>query len=213
MLVPWELQQYLESLQHEYPGLPPNLANDPFLIPLHEPSKHDINAATIPSLRDTAAESGNLRYWLLTNENMWQGQHAVWDEVNAVMQSLATWFTLATDHATSPEGADDPITTDTEMCLWNTANLLRRRIVLPELPEGPEPYSAVKPGLLSLREALLFRSWAFQSPAPLAHGHDDLQPNEDWHPIFPENYTFSDELFWEEGDEGEWVGEGAPVWH
>lgn len=37
----------------------------------------------------------------------------------------------------------------------------------------------------------------------------------DQHALFSEEgvlYPFPDELFWQDGDEGEWDGDGVPVW-
>ncbi len=62
VIVPWALEDYLLStLPQQYGDLPSHFTNFKPLIPVHDGSKYDPSTAILPSLQDTASESGNLR--------------------------------------------------------------------------------------------------------------------------------------------------------
>ena len=197
--MPWALEDYLLStLPQQYGDIPSAL------IPVHDAAKHDPYTAILPSLRDTASESGNLRYWVVTNESMWAQQHRVLDETAELIWSLFYWF--------SSQASDSMrIETDKSTCKWYLARSFRRRIVLPEV----SAHSSVnmKAGLPSLRDTLLFRPWAFASP----HLVDRQLRREEYecHELFNDAwvlYPFPDDLFWHASDEGTWDEEGIPSW-
>lgn len=89
MVVPAELEA------HIYDSILPqmNLDYQP-LIPVHDPSKHDPQNARLPSLPVSDHDSGNLRYWIVSNESMWAGQHAL-DDLSRALWCLDTWFRYA----------------------------------------------------------------------------------------------------------------------
>lgn len=184
------------------------------LIPVHDTATHNPATATLPSLQETVAESGNLRYWAITNENMWAGQHRVLDEISEIIWSFFHLFSLdaLTDFATG-NGVD------AELCVWELARSFRRRIVLPEVPaEDAQRASTLsrRAGFPTLRESLLFRPWVFYTPKQPDREYVELMNDEDPpHEFFDEDnvrYPFPDHLFWKVGDEGEWEGEGVPIW-
>ena len=206
-MVPWALEDYLLSLlPQQYSDIPQHFNNFRPLIPVHDTSKYDPSTAVLPSLLDTSSESGNLRYWVITNESMWAQQHRVMDEMAELMWSLFNWFNQAFGNGTNMTGEPE--------CKWHLAQSLRRRIVLPEV----SPYSsfAMKAGLPTLRETLLFRPWAFATPITLDRRRSgDPDQGEDCHELFKEEcflYPFSDDLFWHESDEGNWNEAGFPSW-
>ena len=213
VVVPGSLENYiLSTLPQDY-DLPSHFTDFKPLIPVHDASEHDPFTAIIPSLHDTAAESGNLRYWVITNESMWAHQHRVLDEFAELMWSMFHWF----HHAMGSTGRDDGrMNTDKFDCIWRLARSFRRRIVLPEITDDQSHSEAMKPGLPSLRETLLFRSWAFKdtiTPERQVVG-SDVEHGEP-HELFADErflYPFDDDLFWKEGDEGEWDGDGVPSW-
>ena len=72
----------------------------------------------------------------------------------------------------------------------------------------------MKSGLPSLREALLFRPWAFASPLTLDRHAIDHE-HQYCHGLFNDGwvlYPFPDDLFWNASDEGTWDEEGVPCW-
>ena len=93
------------------------------------------------------------------------------------------------------------------------ARTFRRRIILPYVHDRPGRNT----GLLPITEALLFRRWALATPVTIERDIDDggLDNSRNAHPMYSEEgvlYPFADELFWKEGDEGEWDGDGVPMW-
>lgn len=209
--VPFGLENYLLNLlPQEYDDLPSHSTDFKPLIPVHDSSKYDPSTASLPSLRETASENGNLRHWVITNESMWASQHRVLDEFAELMWSLFYWFIQA---IRSRPGAGVSKLHDEFLSCWRLARSFRRRIVLPEFPfSGPQPVR-MKSDLPSLREALLFRPWAFISPAKPYR--DFTSEDDNKHELFDEEgalYPFPDKLFWDPSDEGTWGEEGVPEW-
>lgn len=211
LAIPWQLENFLTSeLPNQYPDFPGHFTAFKCLIPVHDAATYDPATATLPSLQDTIAESGNLRYWVITNESMWAGQHRALDEISEVIWSFFHWFAEKPLVDIAP--SNDKVTHN--FC-WELARSFRRRIVLPEVP-ADNICSAHTPsrrmGLPTLRESLLFRPWVYHTPKN-PHSWDDREDRA--HPLFDEDkfrYPFPDHLFWEEGDEGEWDEEGVPAW-
>ena len=204
VIVPWALEDYLlTTLPQQYGDIPLHFTGFRPLIPVHDASRYDASTSVIPSLQDTASESGNLRYWVITNESMWAQQHRVIDEMAELMWSLFHWFNQIS-------GATR-FGTDNSECKWYLARSYRRRIVLPDV--SARSSFTMKTGLPSLRETLLFRPWAFASPVTL----DRYSPGTDYdcHELFNDAwvlYPFPDDLFWQASDEGSWDEEGVPPW-
>lgn len=203
LMLPWALENYLLSkVPQDYADLPLHFSNFRALIPMHDPSKYDPAAATLPSLRDTASEKGNLRYWVITNESMWANEHRVLDEFAELMWSFSRWFYQCA--MASDTNANMSLSTDSEWCCPGLAKYFRHRIVLPEIPDNQTDPLATKLDRLSLREALLFRSWAFDTPA-VPPWKNMVVGDDGRHPLFDEQavlYPFPDDLFWDPQDEG-----------
>jgi len=191
VIIPTGLEDYLTNvLPQEYSSLSWHTPRFRCLIPVHDPSKHDPQTTPIPSLRDTAGESGNLRFWTITNESMWAGQHPALDETADVLWPLFLWLN---QRATPNKG---PLGTDQSDCVWHLARYFRRCL----LPESGE--------------ANIFRAWALQNPIMPNRENSGTTADES-HDLFADErflYPFPDELFWQAGDEGEWVGVGVPPW-
>ncbi|KAL9632676.1 MAG: hypothetical protein Q9164_005168 [Protoblastenia rupestris] len=193
LIIPPDLEHYiLHTLSVQYPDLPYHFTETPCLIPLHDPTTHDPVTSNIPSLHDTGNESGNFRYWVITNESMWAGQHRVMDEI---AEMLWTFFHWLMQQSLTP--GLDVNTFDVE-CVYHVARSFRRRIVLPEISEHED----LGPGLPSKREATLFRPWALVSPNMPDR---EFAMEDRSHPLFADElvrYPFEDELFWK-GDKEE----------
>lgn len=206
VIVPWALEDYLLStLPQQYGDVPSHFTDFKPLIPVHDASKYDPATAILPSMRDTASESGNLRYWVITNESMWAQQHRVLDETAELMWSLFQWF-----HHVS---GSTWVGTDKPACKWHLARSFRRRIVLPEVSDHSS--ITMKSGLPSLRETLLFRPWAFSSPITVDRRAPSPGQKSRCHELFNDAwvlYPFPDDLFWHSSDEGAWDEEGVPSW-
>lgn len=196
--IPHDLELHLRDLSsHE---IHPIISTPTHLIPVHDPSRNYTNNALLPSLGTTATdESGNLRYVVITNESMWAGQHRVLDEISEIYWILFRWLNT---RALAPDQSG----TESTECLFHVADALRRR-VLPEYiidDSGARSKPGATKSGLPIREALLFRAWAFSKTAPCFTIND--QDNAAAHRLFDEeaiSYPFPDELFWHDGDEGE----------
>ena len=217
-MLPYELENFiLNDIPNQHADLPQHYTAFRPLIAVHDPTTHDPTASTLPPLHDTANESGNLRYWVITNESMWAGQHRAIDEIAEVLWAFFHWLNQETRKGV--EAFTDGEGTDVNHCVWHLARSFRRRIVLPEVPSDEFLQTSTltrRVGLPTPRESLLFRPWVFYTPKvpyrDLAVEEDSIWPP---HRLFDELqclYPFPDELFWEEGDEGEWDGDGVPVW-
>ena len=203
VVVPWALEDYLLStLPEQYGDIPQHFIDSRPLIPVHDASKHDPSTAVLPPLQETAHESGNLRYWVITNESMWAQQHRVMDEMAEQMWSLFHWFNVAFNAAT--------IGINESERKWYLARSFRRRVVLPEVSATSS--ASMKAGLPSLREALLFRPWAFATPIVPYRSHVQRGTA---HELFNDawvRYPFDDSLFWQASDEGIWDEGCMPSW-
>ena len=198
LLIPFDLENYLVNmLPSDYPDLPTSFTAKPVLIPVHDPARHDPNA-TLPSLVDVPTEAGNLRYWVLSNTNMWACQHRVMDEVFEVLWSLFHRFTESSKiHSANISGPE---------ATWYMAKSFRGRCVLPKVT-NPFTSSATTsrrvgaPSPLDAREAALFRAWIFAVPYYVPRDFID-----DWDErggMFDEEaymYPVPDELFWKDED-------------
>ena len=228
IVIPLELDSYLcdtvESL----------VADHRLLLQVHDRVKHHSRTARLPSLRDISGHKGNIRYWLITNNSMWTGQHPVLDEIYHILWIFFGWFDFVGFARRSHDPRALPFSTATPSCLFWVVQCLRRRL-------GPHPQVhhsdgdlRRRQGLLPLREALLFRSFVYQNPS-FAGGidawiHEGRQVDEDlpaglaeddyWHgesigpsPVdeSPRSVSKYDD-YWGDSDEGEWIGEGVPAW-
>lgn len=207
LIIPMTLQAYItDELGYQYDDLPDD-ALSLLLIPAHDPSKYDPATATLPSLRDTVNESGNIRYWLITNRSMWAGRHRLLDEVAELLLALFTWLarTGVVLHRNEPTN----LGTDNPECLWHLAQIFRRRLVLPETSNTLE-----RGQVLPEREARLFRAWALSSPpGPESYRSWDDNELHNSQDELTEEGDVADELFWKDGDQGTWDNEeGVPVW-
>ena len=143
LLIPAELESQLRDLIDSRTDV-----GHPWLIPVHDPSKHDSQAARLPSLPEYGHASGNPRYWVISNESMWAGRYQGFDDVSEVLLCLHRWFEFAglTRNESSTESPE---------CLFWIIQYLRRRL-------GPHPFASSiddhvrrKQGLPSLKEAQL----------------------------------------------------------
>ena len=209
--VPFGLENYLlTQLPQEYDDLPSHFTDHKPLIPVHDPNRYGSNHGNLPSLRDSASEAGNLRYWVITNESMWASQHRVLDEFAELLWPLFHWFNQA---FLSRPNAGVSVLEDNSVSCWRLARSFRRRIVLPEVSSNQAPPASMNSGLPSLRETLLFRPWALISPRKPDREYTSTQDGR--HNLFDEEavlYPFPDKLFWKPSDEGTWGDEGAPEW-
>lgn len=212
LVIPLALQTYItDELGHQYDDIQGNALSS-LIIPAHDTSKYDPSTATLPSLYDTSNESGNLRYWLITNKSMWAGQHRVLDEVAELLFLLVNWF--AKNRGVWTNDAALRYGTDTPECIWHISEFLRRRLILPETSNTVE-----RGQILPEREARLFRAWALtRPPRVVIHSaeeedeYDDSRMQKLQDELAKEG-DIADERFWKDGDEGIWDDEeGVPVW-
>ena len=218
VVVPWLLEDYLLNQLPPRYGLPPYFV-DPnatkVLMPLHDPNQYDPHVTGISSLHDTYDESGNLRYWVITNRSMWANQHELMDEFAELMWCIFKWFTSACNLDRDLNSVNQKLLKfDESQCIWTLAHYLRQRIILPELP-GDD--------LCLRRQGVLFKPWVLKSPSP----QSDTKPSLEKAALEDEGrqraevataststleYPLPNEYDWNEGDEGEWIGDDVPAW-
>lgn len=231
-IIPLDLEDYiLHGIPQQHNDLPhPSMAYPP-IIPIHDPTKYtqytdlllqETQHDPIPSIAEKADEGGNLRYRIITQHNMWAGQHPVLDEIAILLRILCQWF----DHATSfgyfeslPEGFH----TDSEAAIfhvaWSYKSLQLRAMgeANGELPYSSESMRTGRPALT--REYELFRQWVKQ-PDEEDGNYDGISSQRH---VDSCSQTEGDESewskegapnpgWWTEGDEGEWDAAGAPPW-
>lgn len=220
VIIPYDLEQFLVQTMSDAldeAGLSDG-QSDPFLIPVHEQGK---GTAIIPDLQDTAGPTGNVRVWVIGNESMWAGIDRRIDEVFEILWALFHWHNSAT--------ADQYyVRLDQGAALVHLATSFRQRLP-PRLDastrettahmqevDKEHPSASLRSAKwkgLSHREAVLFKRWAFHTPALVNRTYND----DDRHSMFDEEedslYPFPDDLFWKDGDEGDSGRDGVPQWH
>ena len=111
LVIPMALQTCIEETRYRYDEFPDSTLSN-VLVPVHDPSRYRPTTVRIPSLQDTWDESGNLRYWLISNETMWSGQHRALDEIKELLLMLFSWF------ARKQAIGQHVYSTDHPQCLW-----------------------------------------------------------------------------------------------
>ena len=205
------LQNYIAGpLADRYDDFPDYNALSKILVPVHDRERYNPTTARIASLQDTSDESGNIRYWRITNDSMWAGQHRVLDEVAELLLILFTWTTRDLPLPPYADPARRDFRTDDPQCIWYIADFFRRRLILPKTSETQQGNHS-----LSDREARLFRAWVLARP-PKRVARQGSDFDADIPPIeaeLEEERDIADGPFWRDGDEGTWDSEpGVPVW-
>lgn len=221
LIIPYDLEQFINQLVSDAlsdAGLSDG-QSEQVLIPVHEQGK---GTAILSDIQDTAGQSGNVRFWVMGNELMWAGIDRRIDEVFEVLWSLFHWHNLATYYELD-------VRLDQPEALYHIARGFRHRLP-PALyistnkgseqandtqAEATNPsYSRASSRTVpSPREAVLFKRWAFHSPPSVNRHYNDYSLNSLFNDEDEVLYPFPDELFWKDGDEGDYDIEGVPQWH
>ena len=211
VVVPELLEDYLLKYLPRQHHVPPHFVDSDatrVLIPVHDATRPPPYTTSIPPLVDTADESGNLRYWVITNKSMWANQHEVMDEFTELMWCIFKWFTSACDLHTDMDHVQRTVVKiDERENIWALARYLRHRIILPEIPRDP---------LGLKRQGVLFKPWVIKGPSSQFAEEDEAGEDEKLgvataSASTPE-YALPKEYGWMEGDEGEWIGHDVPGW-
>ncbi|MCJ1225639.1 hypothetical protein MMC12_002288 [Toensbergia leucococca] len=210
LVISHELENHLlADIPQCYANFPDQTFRQPSLIHVYNPVTHDPATSPLPALSDTADEFGNLRYLVVSNENLWAGQHYVTDVFFELFWLFFSLFALPShiEHRFA-----QPSSLDSKLSILCLAQYLRCRIILPEIPYNA--HETVLPSHLPLREALLFRAWIHDRPK-LSNMYYAEEVGK--HQMYSNTSPFevgppADNLFWEAGDEGEWDEEGVPQW-
>lgn len=208
LVIPADLQMIIHNeLRTQQAELPDDIISK-FVIPVHDSSKYDPRTTTVPSLRDNATESGNLRYWVLTNQTMWAvGHEHALHEVAELLMALSDWFARSDGKSDPDTGLFNP-GTDNGHCIWHLAQMFRRRLILPEASE-----EAKQGQTLGSRETRLFRAWVLTPPVEMVRGYDLDVVIANLQKKLKTSVDVLDHLFWTDGDEGSWdIEEAVPVW-
>ncbi|MCJ1477625.1 hypothetical protein MMC13_006298 [Lambiella insularis] len=214
LMMPYILEQFLlQELPNLCHDLPAHYLSNLFLITVHDSNNLAQQPSWLPSIHDTVSEAGNLRYWVISNTSMWACQNRVMDDVFDVLCLLSHYFQRDESHISRMSG----FTCASSDAVWHMARAFRRRAVHPptDAPHlrsnnDKQKLAALQRSGLTTREALLFRAWVFAEP----EYRDRMRRREDGEPPFEEDailYPVPDELFWKDGDEGDY-GEFVAQW-
>ena len=201
--VPSELEDYIyKDLLPSISDLPHSYTRRRTLNPIHD-TRFNRASATLPSLSDSDAETGNLRYWVVDNDNLWAGQHAIIDELSELYNSIY--------HSQSP--LQYCLDASRPEFLLDLAHMLRRRTVSPDSSFGQSKFDKN----MDRTENLLFQAWILSDPGRcnLDHGNKvDAFGNRRRPEFDQDDYTCPapEFLFWREGDEGSWPSHFIPEW-
>lgn len=208
------LQTYIAgTLTNRYDDLPDYNALSKVLIPVHDPESYNPTTEMMPSLRDTLRERGNIRYWSISNESMWAGQHRVLDEVAELLLMLFNWTTPDLPDLDRANHARRDLRTDDPHCIWYIADYLRRRLILPKTSNTQQGSQNV-----SDREGHLFGAWVLARPPRWvarqgSHFDADTERILRIENELEGQRNIANGSFWRDGDEGTWDSEpGVPVW-
>ena len=208
LVIPYDLESYLTNdMLQNYPSLTYRNPRTPLLIPVHDPTSYS-PTAVLPSLQERVSEDGNLRYWIINNENMWACQSRPMDEIFEVLWSLFHCFNQLYFSTVQ-------CSTSHPKVVWDMARMFRRRAVLPEsiFAQHECVTDLSRSSTLSIGESLLFRAWVYAVPRVserrIGYDMSMREPREEpLHlPCVPD-----DGLFWTDGDEGDWNGGDVPQW-
>lgn len=237
-IIPLDLEHYiLHDIPQQHSDLPHLSMKFPPIIPVHDPTKYtqytdsllqENQHEPIPSLAENADERGNLRYRIISQDNIWAGQHPVLDEIAILLRFLCQWFNQATsirsfntlpkDFHTGSESAISHLSWS-----YRSLQLLAMGKANGELPYSSESMRACRPALT--REYEIFRQWVKQPDEEEGDGEDENRDgisSQQHLAACPRTERDQDERdgegappclsWWAKGDEGEWDEEGAPPW-
>lgn len=233
LIIPLDLEHYiLHDIPQQHSDLPHLSIKFPLIFPIHDPTKYteytdlllqENQHDPIPSLVEKADERGNLRYRIISRDNIWTGQHPVLDEIAILLRFLCQWFGQASSIRSSNFLPKD-FHTGSEAAIshlaWSYRSLQLRAMgkANGELPYSSESMRTRRPALT--REYEIFRQWVKQPDEE--DGNRDgnaLQQHLDAGPWTEGDESELDEegaspflSWWAKGDEGEWDEEGAPPW-
>ncbi|MCJ1404751.1 hypothetical protein MMC11_007977 [Xylographa trunciseda] len=219
LLIPYDVEERIRSLLHAEKDLPSHVKPNELFTPVYDPShgKFDGDLSILPQLQDVSTGEGNLRWWVMTNSNMWAGQNHTLDEIFEVLWLLFGLF-KASGQAQGRIGFFDIAElfdcADPRAAHF-MARVFRRRTIV--LPNGLSPETMTLNGI-SQSEATLFRAWVFAKPMP--HGESDHNNNSlpsgvvrsRFAKLDKTEYPTPDDLFWRDGDEGSWMKGSVPQW-
>ena len=218
LTIPRELEDYIHNeFLPSVPNLPRSYTRKPVLTIIHDALLQN-DSAVLPSLRDTETETGNPRYWIIDNRNIWAGQHPMVDELFELYKGIFLSQSAVRPQVGPSNGVHSPQlenkcdAADPNFILA-LAHILKQRIVPPSLSyENSRSGSNIDP-----TERFLFEAWALSDPgrcdesSPLEGDEDGDGRRE---PFDQDDYPYSvpDSLFWKEGDEEQWPSDLIPEW-
>ena len=179
LLIPHDLETAINgTLQREAANghLPAHFVETQMLIPLYNASAHDPVAQiapSIPPLRDTGGEGGNLRYFIITKESMWSNQNPLVEGVFSVIWALF-WFMIdATSHSSLPP-LDFTLTTP--RAVQHLARSLQGSLPMEPTIRDNAQISKFE---IDPEEAESFRAWVFRKGRDDDDGDGDDDEDED----------------------------------
>lgn len=234
IIIPLDLENYiLHDIPLQHDDLPHLSMAYPLIIPIHDPTKYRQYAdmmlqafqyQPIPSIAEKADEGGNLRYRIISEHNMWAGQHPVLDEIAILLRLLCRWFSYTTT-LQQFEPLPEYFHTGSEAAMVHLARSYRTlQLHAMEKANGELPYSSdsIRTGRPALtKEYEIFRQWVKQPDKEdgnhdgiLSHRHVNSYPQTEWDESewSRDGYPAPSPWLWKEGDEGEWDEAGVPSW-
>ena len=217
LTIPKELEDYIhDEFLPSIPNLPPRYTHRPTVTIIHDVLLQN-DSAVLPSLHDTDAETGNLRYWVIDDNSIWAGQHPIVDELFALYKAIFRSQSAARHRVGPAKGFHSPpIKTEYDASDPNfiliLAHFLKDRIVPPD-----RSFESYRSGsIIHPTEKLLFQAWILSDPGrcegPSLHPSEDRARRRE--PFDQDDYPYPvpDSLFWTQGDEGQEPSDFVPEW-
>ena len=209
LTIPKELDDYIHyELLPSIPDLPHTYTRRYSVTKIHDPLRQD-DSAVLPSLQDTEAEIGNLRYWTINERNIWAGQHPVVDELFELYRAIflsqsAVRPQVGPAHDVHLPWLQNKCDASDPSFILTLAHFLRRRVVPPISIAGNTSLGSN----LDQTEELLFQAWILSDPGRCGDFSGDRRV-----PFDQDDYPnpVTDSLFWKEG-EGQWPCDFVPDW-
>ena len=236
VVVSSSLEDYLLQVLPRQYDVPSHFLNSSALIPIHEASNYDPWVSGIPSLYDITSESGNLRYWVITKESMWANQNPVLDVFAEVMWCMVECFGYSSNDIVQMDIGTSRITSNLvkllrrRMILPETpgeqADSMRAKLFFnywARMPSaetveheisnirGPDGNNTTWDERDSDEEESNGDEEQSGSSAEEAMERDSEESGASLcgpKPVDPQPYDYA----WQDGDEGDWDGDGAPAW-
>ena len=158
LLIPYDVEERIRSLLNAEDKLSSHVKPEELLIPVYDPAHGNTSGETsvVTPPGDVVIGEGNLRWWVVTNSNMWAGQNDTLDHIFEVLWLMFGLFRTIRDAVILPWSNLLAADCAHPRAAQYMARVFRRRTLV--LPDGL-CLEIMTPNGTSEYEATLFRAW------------------------------------------------------